>query len=38
VGCYMVQTGNLLLKIEALWGVTWYRLVICYRRKGLCGV
>jgi len=29
VGCYIVQTGNLLPKIEVLWGVIWYRLVIC---------
>jgi hypothetical protein len=38
VGCHMVQTGNLLPKIEPLWVVICYRLVICYRRQGLCGV
>ena len=27
-----VETGNLLPKIEALWGVIWYRLVIFYRK------
>jgi hypothetical protein len=32
VGRYVVQTGNLLPKIEDFWGVIWYRLVICYRR------
>ena len=34
----MVQAGNLLPKIEALWGVTWDRLVICYRRQRFCAM